>query len=686
MSHTATPSGTAPSNHTAGHDTLVLDLPAARELAAALASAGDEIAGDQVILRDLLHEASAVLRRDQTAALVPLAVARRGCVVLASDLRARVDLVERTTAKLDRVDDLTHRLDAWPARLDPHAHAALRAERRRVILRLVDGNPDHARRIERALRSGLSAAGAFAAVEDELRLAARVDALMLAFSIDAAAARAMIERVDVALVELLDRGMTQDDAVAALAVVENFGLDLDTALARANDGAGDLMAALGEMLTAGALGVTLGEYDALVALGVHFGALDRARGIGDERVSAADLEFVVDHPWRFTPSQVLAARSLLDEPMLRNRLDTTHAHTELFSGETFGSAEPGDGLISELDLESFLVKAQMHTILGEYADEIDVANDPRGVVDGYHSANDLRAFLADNPELPEPVRESVALALEAGWFDQSWWEAHKDELAMGAALLAAGLVVVATGGGASMLLVVGVGAFAAGATTMTVNLATGAPVLDDVFAHAVKGGFIGAGVHGVVTGTAAFGAASTGVARVAALSGATAGAADVVAGGGLDLVIDEDLEATVHEIADDVSTVAGTADLAHGITEWTTRTPVTFDTIEEQLAALSERISRQKQLRHVRDARLHGHGGYFDDPREAQRVLDAVHDGSADVLAMTTGNDLLVRYDGATGVHVNRRYPERSGVPTSTFLVKGTAKPSIVPARPGRTE
>jgi hypothetical protein len=667
-------------------DTLVLDVPAARRLAGALAHPAEEMSGDHVALRSLLEEATTVLRADRTGALAPLAAARQGCAGLAADLSGRIDLVERTNRSLDRIDELSQCLAAWPVRLDHEGRAAHRDERRRVLLRLTDGDVDHARLIERAMASGHDATAAFRVVDAALRLEARVGALMAAFSIERADALAMVERVDRALVDLLDRGVSHDSALAALAIVENFGLDLPTALAHADARGIDLHAALGQMLTARALGVTLAEYGALAGLEDHFAAFDNATGgAPDQRVSTGDLRFVATHPWRFTPSQVFAARALLDQPLLRNRLDTADHNGDLFSGAGFGSIDPGDGLIADVDLRAFLLKAQLHTILGDYADRIDIASDPSGVVDGFRSENDFRAFIADNPDLPEPVLAAAGVALDSGWFDETWWDAHKDEVAMGAALLAAGLVVVATGGTASMVLVAGAGALAGGTATVAINVATGAPVLDDVVTNAFRGGFIGGGVHGVATGAAAYGAASTGVARVAAMAGATSAAADVVATGGVDLLVEERYEAPVHETANAIGNVAGAIDLGHGIGEWSTRSSVTFDSVEEQLGALSDRISRQKQLRHLKDSPLHRRGGYFDDPADAQRVLDAVHEGSAEVFGITRGQDLLVRYDDVAGIHVSRDVGA-FGVETTTFAVKGTAKPSVVPVRPGRTE
>ena len=666
-------------------DTLLLDVPAARVLAGALSTAAEELYADQLALRTLLDEATAVLRVDRTGALAPIATARRGCAALAFDLRRRIDQVESTTNRLDRIDELSAAIEAWPARLDEPGRATIHAERRAALLRLVD-DVGHVRLLERALADGHDAATAFRIVDDQLRTEARIDALMTAFSIDRMAAIAMAERVDRALDDLLDRGHEHDDAVAALAIVENFGLDLDTALAHAEAVDVDLLVALGQMLSARAIGVSPAEYGALAGLEEHFSVFDNATGGSrDDRVSARDLRHVVEHPWDFTPNQVIAAQALLDHPLLGNRLDTANDNRDLFGGEGFGSTEPGDGLIAAVDLEAFLLKAQLHTILAEHADAIDVANDPSGVVDGFRSENDLKAFIADNPDLPEEVLAAAGVALEAGWFDQTWWDEHKDEVAMGAALLGAGLVVVASGGTASMLLVVGAGAVAGGGTTMAINLATGAPVLDDVWTNAVKGGFVGAGVHGVAAGVASHATASTGVARVAAIAGATSGAADVVAAGGLDLIIEERYEATVHEVAEEISAVTGAVDLGHTGGEWATRRSATFDSVEEQLAALSDRVSRQKQLRHLSDSPTYRHGGYFDDAADAQRVLDAVHDGSAEVIAMTRNQDLLVRYDAVTGIHVSQT-PPPTIVETSTFLVKGTAKPSVVPTRPGRAD
>ncbi|MEQ8842198.1 MAG: hypothetical protein RIB98_14540 [Acidimicrobiales bacterium] len=671
---------------TATADTLLIDLGAARELAVLLSAAAEEIVADQIALRDHLDRASALLHTDRTGALVPLASARRGFEDLAGDLRGRLDQIDRTHHGFGVLDHLSTQLDAWQGSPRAEGREALLAEMREVILRLVDGDEDHARRVERAIRGGLTAAAAFEFVAAELAFDQRVAAVMSGFGLDETSAREMIERFDANLVDLRARGFGDDESLAALTIVENFELDLGVILHHAAQTDTGLLDTVGQGLAARGLGVTLTEFEALAGLEEHFSVFDNATGgARDERVSVGDLEFVVEHPWLFAPSQVVAAQALLDLPGLRHRLDTAEANTDLFAAGGFGSTEPGDGMIAEVDLRAFMLKAQLHTILGDYADEIDIAADASGVVDGYRSENDFRAFVADNPDLPEEVVAAAEVALEAGWFDESWFQEHKDELAMAAALLASGAVIVATGGAGSFVLVVGSGMLAAGGTTIAINLATGEPMLDDLLANTAKGAFIGAGIHAAAAGAAASLTATTGLGRVAAIAGVTGGSADVIATGGFDLIIPEEDEGAVHDLAEQIGTVAGGIEAAEGMGEWATRHMARFDSVEEQLAALTDRVSRQRQARHVQGSPNQIDGGYFDDAADAQRVLDAVHDRSADVLCITRNQDLLVRYDGVTGIH--RSMPE-SGLEiaeTNMFLIKGTSIPSVVPTRPWRT-
>ena len=497
----------------------------------------------------------------------------------------------------------------------------------------------------------------------------------------------LVRKAERTVARLVDLGYPREEAAAVVALVEQFELDLADVVHRVAEQGVGLIEAAGELLTARALGLLPSEFDALGGLEEHFAVFDNATGgRTDGRVSAGDLRFVVDHPWRFTSGQVAAAEALLAAPSLRNRLDTADENDEILDATWFGRTEPGDGLIAEADLRAFLLKAQLNHLLGPYADRIDIAADSSGVVDGYFSQNDFRRFLADNPELPESVVAAAEVMLANGWFDESWWQAHKDELALGAAVLAGGIVVIGTGGAASVVLVAGAGALAAGGTTIAVNLATGDELLDDVLRNGFSGLFVGAGVHAAVAGAGAYGTASTALARSAALAGATAGATDVVALGGVDLLIPEGDEARVHEVAGKVNWVAGSWEMTYASVDgWITTRMARFETLDEQLDALSPTISRQRQGRHIEGTAAHRQngGGYFADPADAQTVLDAVHDGSGEILGRTRGGDILVRVEGVEGFHRNVRQ-DVFGEPTNVFFVKGTASPSVVPTRPMR--
>ncbi len=102
-------------------------------------------------------------------------------------------------------------------------------------------------------------------------------------------------------------------------------------------------------------------------------------------------------------------------------------------------------------------------------------------------------------------------------------------------------------------------------------------------------------------------------------------------------------------------------------------------------ASVSTRISAQRQSRHVQGTPQYGSGqggGYLHSADDAQRVLDAFHRGTADIVSVSTrGGHVKVRVPEVTGVNVNpaKGYPAQ---PTNTFLIKGTSRPSIVPTSP----
>ena len=76
-----------------------------------------------------------------------------------------------------------------------------------------------------------------------------------------------------------------------------------------------------------------------------------------------------------------------------------------------------------------------------------------------------------------------------------------------------------------------------------------------------------------------------------------------------------------------------------------------------------------------------GVGSYFTDGRDAQAVLDAFHDGSAEILGFKANGDVVVRVEAVTGFNMNGRY-QIVDQPTNVFFIKGTVHPSVVPYNP----
>lgn len=97
-------------------------------------------------------------------------------------------------------------------------------------------------------------------------------------------------------------------------------------------------------------------------------------------------------------------------------------------------------------------------------------------------------------------------------------------------------------------------------------------------------------------------------------------------------------------------------------------------------AGIDSTISTQKQERHVAGPKYR-HGGYFNDPSDAQNVLDEFHNGSAEVLGVTSGGFVAVRSPNVTGFNHNPRAGYSNQV-TDVFFIKGTKSVSVVPASP----
>ncbi len=96
--------------------------------------------------------------------------------------------------------------------------------------------------------------------------------------------------------------------------------------------------------------------------------------------------------------------------------------------------------------------------------------------------------------------------------------------------------------------------------------------------------------------------------------------------------------------------------------------------------SIGTRVS-QKQLRHIAGRSEYRGGGYFNSIDHAQRVLDAFHSGSADVLGVGRNGHVMVRYDHVMGFNNNlaRGFIDQ---PTSIFMIKGSSSPSVVPISP----
>jgi hypothetical protein len=550
-------------------DVISIDIDEATVLAYALLSAAEGLRRDRLAVSDLMSRAGTLTVQPVGDPLQRLAEAQMHFDGLVDDLWGRlVPLHELRTALLD-LDGLSSEISAWTGSPADVGHQARMNERWELLLAVVGSDISHARRVSLAMRDGLSSAEAIAVVHNEvnaeLLLGQRVAAIRAGFAVDEEDARAMITRIDLRLAQLVELGFTRDESVATLGLVENFDLNFDRIIERAAAMEKPLIESAGDALLAQGLGLELGEFDALVGLEQHLVVFDTARGGRvDHRFELADLAYVLANAPQFTVGQVEAARALYSHPELFNRLDTANENSEILGGEAFGNRKAGDGVIADVDIHAFMLKTQLHAVLGEYADQIDIANDSSGIVDGFRSQADFRAFLADNPELPQNVILAAQAMIERGWFDENFWQRHKDEIAAGAALLAAAGFVVLTAGGASIFLVGAIGAAAAGSTTVVINLANDDELTDELLANTVGGFIIGVGVSGVTAGAMNLQGA-TGLARVGPIATVVAGGSDVVATGGLDFLLPEDFEDEVHTAATVVGAVATPIDVMHSV-------------------------------------------------------------------------------------------------------------------------
>ncbi len=492
--------------------------------------------------------------------------------LLAAVLETRIDHAEAFALSADpRVRDLgalQRRLDGWTGGDNDPRLDRLVADRRRAVADLLDTraiDPTHTRRVLDLLDAGVPAAAALAAVDRVVRIEATAAALAL----PPAGAAALVDRLDATSEALVDDGFDVVEATGLAALLHLTDGDLTTAQADADRFGLDLATAIAIRPMAEALRLELDEVVALRGLTVHFETLDAARGgDGDLRVSLADLRFVTAHPDRFSPAEVEAARRLLDEPALLTSLDTGATHDDLFEPGRFGATDADDGLISLADVEAFVVRAELAARLAPHLDALDNAGFG-DAADGFVSRRDLTAALED-PSFPVEARTAIATALEREWFDRTWWEEHRNSLAVVSAVLAGGAILILTGGLAAPLVVSFTAGFGAAAgTTVLVNTLGGDAerTLDGAFANGVSGGLItmsvvGLGAVSAGTGT---GATSGGAGSTAAREAKTVAGHWELGAGIVEASADLSGADDVAAVADTVGTVAGTVGMVASV-------------------------------------------------------------------------------------------------------------------------
>jgi hypothetical protein len=249
----------------------------------------------------------------------------------------------------------------------------------------------------------------------------------------------------------------------------------------------------------------------------------------------------------------------------------------------------------------------LNRLLAAHRRALDTAADG-GDPDGTFSRRDLEAWLEDptNDNVPVEARHAVEAMLDFELYDETMLERHRDDLAMGAALVAGGTVLVFTGGGAVVVILAS--AAAAGATTMTVNTYNEADLLDGVLANAVDGALVGISLAGLPAAAAGATAGAPAGAptllvlgdlaftapQVLGTAGVVAETANIVSLGGVDLLLPGQWEDDIHDVSGAIAVGVGAPVTAHDVATaagGAARSRVVAEvTAVEGLGALSDRL------------------------------------------------------------------------------------------------
>lgn len=541
----------------ASSDLIIFDRAGALHLWSIMASTTEELVSDRTAITGLMDQADRFLGGNAADPVLSLRRAHDGLANLTNDLKLRLDQIEELWSDVDRINDLTRDIASWQV-TDRAAELEIMVTSRRALVgAFLAEDAQVTQMVLEFLDEGLSLASAIGMAEQHL-FDLRVAEVHESRGGSLLAAQEYVRHLDYQLAVLAANGFVGEEAVAGVALAVNLNIDIADVVEVSKTSNASLVDAVAWLASSRALGLTVAELQAMQGLQEHLEQLDNPKGgKADSKVSVSDLHYVVEHPWKFAGPTVLAAQALIDNPSLWNRLDTASANNQILRGDVFGNVGAGDGVVSRKDLERFMVKSQIHAVLKDYRDEIDIAADSSGEVDGFYSRADFRRFIENNPQLPSEVLVAADTALEAGWFDRTWFEEHRDELALGAAVLAGGAVIILSGGAATpVVLAAGAaaGATAAGTTALTINLTGDAnDAFDGVLKNVRNGAIVGFTVVGLPATIKTVGATS-GAARVKAASLAATDVASLASCGALDIIVPEPLEDDVRGAGDLVTT------------------------------------------------------------------------------------------------------------------------------------